>query len=95
MVPKEVVKKVAYLSRLRFSGEEEENFISEFSNTVSFVEMINELDTSEVEPSPYPIDIPNIPREDEHKPFPYNEELKNNFPQRKDNFIVVPKVVEK
>jgi len=95
MISKEVVKKVANLSKLEFSKEEEETFLKEFSNIVSFVDMINELDASGVDPSPYPINITNTPREDEINPFHSIEDMKNNFPQRRDNFIVVPKVVEK
>ncbi len=95
MIDKETVKKVAELSRLYFSEEEIEKFTQEFSNIIDFVNMINELNTEGVEPSPYPIDIPNIPREDEIKIFDNLETIYQNFPQRNNTFIVVPKVIEK
>lgn len=92
---KDVVKKVAELSRLSFSEEELEKFTEEFSNIVSFIEMINELDTSNVEPSPYPINIINEPREDIVVESGKTEDMLKNAPKRKDGFIVVPKVIEK
>ncbi|MCS7298588.1 MAG: Asp-tRNA(Asn)/Glu-tRNA(Gln) amidotransferase subunit GatC [Spirochaetia bacterium] len=92
---KDIVKKVAELSRLRFSEEELEKFTEEFSNIVSFVEMINELDTSGVEPSPYPINIINEPREDIVVESGKVEDMLKNSPKRKSEFIVVPKVIEK
>ncbi|MEN2998846.1 MAG: Asp-tRNA(Asn)/Glu-tRNA(Gln) amidotransferase subunit GatC [Brevinematia bacterium] len=95
MITKEVVKKVAELSKLSFSEEELESFTQEFSKIVSFVEMISELDTTGVEPSPYPIDIINEPREDIVVPSVKVEKILSNAPKRKDDFIVVPRVVEK
>lgn len=92
---KDVVKKVAELSRLSFSEEELEKFTEEFSNIVSFIEMINELDTSNVEPSPYPINIINEPREDIVVESGKTEDMLKNAPKRKGGFIVVPKVIEK
>ncbi|MCX8029093.1 MAG: Asp-tRNA(Asn)/Glu-tRNA(Gln) amidotransferase subunit GatC [Brevinematales bacterium] len=95
MITKEVVKKVAELSRLSFSEEELEKFAEEFSNIVSFVEMIGELDTENIVPSPYPIDIINEQREDIVKPSDKVENMLKNSPKRKGNFIVVPKVIQK
>lgn len=95
MITKDVVKKVAELSRINFSEEELENFTDEFSNIVSFVEMIGDLDTSNVLPSPYPIDMVNEPREDEVKNSQKLDDMLLNAPKRKGNFIVVPKVIEK
>lgn len=95
MITKEIVKKVAELSRLSFSEEELEKFTQEFSNIVSFVEMIGELDTENVEPSPYPIDMVNEPREDVVKESGLVEKMLENSPKRKGNFIVVPKVIDK
>lgn len=95
MITKEVVKKVADLSRINFSDQELEEFTKEFSSIVSFVEMVGELDTANVEPSPYPIDIINSPREDKVYNSEKVEKMLENAPRRKGNFIVVPKVIEK
>ncbi len=95
MITKDVIKKVADLSRLRFSDEELESFVNEFSNIVSFVGMIEELDTSNVEPSPYPIDIVNEPREDVVFESVKVEKILENAPKRKGKFIVVPRVIER
>lgn len=95
MVTKDVVKKVAELSRLSFSEEEFEAFCQEFSKIVSFVEMIGELDTSDIEPSPYPIDMVNEPREDIVVKGDKVERILENMPKRKGNFLSVPRVIEK
>ncbi|MGB9622167.1 MAG: Asp-tRNA(Asn)/Glu-tRNA(Gln) amidotransferase subunit GatC [Brevinematia bacterium] len=95
MITKDVVKKVADLSRITFSEEELDNFTKEFANIVSFVEMIGELDTSSVAPSPYPIDMVNDPREDMVKNFERLEDMLRNAPKTKEHFIVVPKVIDK
>ncbi|MFN4245239.1 MAG: Asp-tRNA(Asn)/Glu-tRNA(Gln) amidotransferase subunit GatC [Brevinematia bacterium] len=96
MITREVIAKVADLSRLRFNDDELESFVEEFSNIVSFVGMINELDTSDVDPSPYPIDIINEPREDIVVSSSEKvSKILENSPKRKGNFIVVPRVIER
>lgn len=93
-ITKEEVRRIAKLAKLEFSEEELETFSQEFARIVKFVEKINELNTENIEPSPYPIPMENLPRPDVLIEYKEKERLLNNAPKRKGNFIVVPKVIE-
>ncbi len=45
------VSHIAKLANLRLSAEQEKSFTSEFEHTLQVVEQMNELDTTDVEPT--------------------------------------------
>ena len=59
------VKKVAALARLALSENELEQMTRELSKIVGFVSLLEELDTSQVEPLAHPLGTTNVFREDE------------------------------
>ena len=59
------VKKVAALARLALSEHELEQMTRELSKIVGFVSLLEELDTSQVEPLAHPLGTTNVFREDE------------------------------
>ena len=50
------VEHIAELARLKFSGEELENFTHQLNEILKYVEKLDELDTENVEPLSHPIE---------------------------------------
>jgi len=51
MIDLEQVRKVAHLARLALSAEEEQQFTSQLSSILDYVDQLKELDTEAVEPT--------------------------------------------
>jgi aspartyl-tRNA(Asn)/glutamyl-tRNA(Gln) amidotransferase subunit C len=87
------VENVAKLARLRFKEEEKKKFTEQINRILEYIDKLNELDTSKIEPLSHTIEISNVFREDEVTPSFPNEEILKNAPQKKGNYFVVPKVI--
>ena len=87
------VEHIAELARLEFSQEEKEKFTHQLNDILKYVEKLNELDTTNVEPLSHVIDLKNVFREDEVVPSLPTEEALKNAPAKKDTLFKVPKVI--
>jgi len=88
------VEHVALLARLQLSEEEKQGLTTDLNNILQYVEKINELDTSNVEPTSHILPIRNVVRADVVKPSPGPEVMLANAPDREESFIKVPAVIE-
>ncbi len=88
------VRKVAKLSRLELSDAEVEEFASQLSAILDYVEKMNELDTENVDPLAHCLPISNVLREDHAKESLGAEKALANAPQRDENFFKVPKILD-
>lgn len=87
------VEYIANLARLEFKEEEKEKFTEQFNRILEYMDKLNELDTTNVEPLYHVIDIKNVFREDIVKPSYPREEILKNAPSRTEYFFKVPKVI--
>lgn len=92
MITVKDVEHVAKLARLELTEEEKEKFTSQLGDVLKYVEQMNEVDTSDVEPMAHAIDFVNVMREDEVKYEQSKEELMKNAPDAEDGFFKVPKI---
>jgi len=93
-VTKETISHVAELARLNLSPQEEERLASELGSIISYVDKLNELDTSNVKPMEHVIPIYNVLREDKVEKSYEREKILANAPSSEDGCFKVPKVVE-
>lgn len=91
----ELVDKLANLARLTFEPAEKAEIKKDLQKMISFIEKLNELDTTGVEPLLFMTDQVNVLREDEVKGSITREEGLLNAPLRDDQFFKVPKVIKK
>jgi aspartyl-tRNA(Asn)/glutamyl-tRNA(Gln) amidotransferase subunit C len=89
-----LVRKVAKLSRLELTDHEVEEFTSQLSAILDYVEKMNELDTTGVEPLAHCLPIANVLREDRVKESLGTERTLANAPQRDGDFFKVPKILD-
>jgi aspartyl-tRNA(Asn)/glutamyl-tRNA(Gln) amidotransferase subunit C len=90
-----LVNKLAHLSRLKFEEVEKKEIKKDLQKMIAFVEKLNELDTTGVEPLLHMTDEINILREDEVKGSIVREEALRNAPSHDEQFFKVPKVIKK
>jgi aspartyl-tRNA(Asn)/glutamyl-tRNA(Gln) amidotransferase subunit C len=91
----ELVDKIAHLARLHFSDAEKPAIKKDLQQMIQFVEKLNELDTTGVEPLLHMSDNTNVLREDEVKGSISREEGLKNAPLHDKEFFKVPKVIKK
>jgi aspartyl-tRNA(Asn)/glutamyl-tRNA(Gln) amidotransferase subunit C len=90
-----LIEKLAHLSRLKFDDAEKTAIKNDLQSMISFVEKLNELDTTGVEPLMHMSENINVLREDDVKVSITREEALKNAPLHDDRFFKVPKVIRK
>ena len=93
-ITKEEVKQVATLARLELSPEEEDLLTHQLDKIFQYMEKLEQLDTTTVEPLTQVGEITNAFREDRVVNRPATDSLLSNAPAREQNFIKVPKIIE-
>ena len=76
------------------SEEERELFARQLTDIVTYINQLDELDTSGVAPLAQAMEIPNVLRDDEVVPSLSNDEALANAPARRGGFYKVPAVLE-
>ncbi len=93
-IDKELVDKLAHLARLEFQDEQKSKIEQDLNRILSFMESLNEVDTSDVKPLVYLTDEKNVFRKDEVKQDISHEEALKNAPKKDSDYFRVPKVIE-
>jgi len=93
-ITREEVRKVALLGRLELSENEEASFSADLDRILTYVEMLNELDTSSVEPTAHVASIEAPFRDDQVTNSPNTEALVAGAPARDGTYFKVPKIIE-
>jgi len=87
------VEHVAHLARLSFSDDEKVRLTKELNSILEYMDQLNTLDTSGVEPLEHVIQLQNVFREDVVTPGVTREEALKNAPAHSEEFFKVPKVI--
>jgi aspartyl-tRNA(Asn)/glutamyl-tRNA(Gln) amidotransferase subunit C len=93
-IDKAQVRKVAKLARLELADSEIEKFTVQLSAILEYIEKMNELDTTDVEPLAHCLPISNVFRDDSIKASLGTEKTLANAPQRNGEFFKVPKILD-
>lgn len=72
------IAKVAKLANLTLSEEEEKKFEKQLEETITYIENLDEIDTTDVEPTSQVTGLENVTREDEVKPSLSQEQALSN-----------------
>ena len=90
-----LIEKLANLSRLQFDESEKEEIKTDLEKMIGFIDKLNELDTTGVNPLLHMSENVNIFRNDEVKGEITREEVFRNAPLHDEEFFKVPKVIKK
>jgi aspartyl-tRNA(Asn)/glutamyl-tRNA(Gln) amidotransferase subunit C len=91
----DLIDKIANLARLKFNSAEKEQIKSDLQQMIGFIDKLNELDTTGVEPLLHMSENVNVLREDEVSGSITREEAFRNAPLHDGQFFKVPKVIRK
>ncbi|ABR49517.1 glutamyl-tRNA(Gln) amidotransferase, C subunit [Alkaliphilus metalliredigens QYMF] len=89
----ETINYIAKLAKLKFTEEEAIDFANEFEGILSHFESIDNEDLTEIDFSSQAY-TQSVLREDISKNFENKKALLKNAKGMKDNYIVIPKVIE-
>jgi len=87
------VAKVGMLAKLALSDAELDTMTSELSKIVGFVSLLDELDTTSVEPLAHPLDTQNVFRDDVPTPSLSTAEALQSAPRHDGQYFLVPAVL--
>lgn len=91
----EEVRRIATLARLRLLPHEEGRLAGELSAILDYVQLLEELDVSGVEPMTHALASADTPfRDDEVRPGLSSEEALSNAPAREGTCFQVPRILE-
>ena len=91
----DLIDNLAQLARLEFNDAEKDEIKNDLQKMIAFIDKLNELDTTGVEPLLHMSENVNVLREDEVKDSISRGEALKNAPLHDDQFFKVPKVIKK
>ncbi|WP_342332063.1 Asp-tRNA(Asn)/Glu-tRNA(Gln) amidotransferase subunit GatC [Pedobacter sp. FW305-3-2-15-E-R2A2] len=94
-IDKQTIDKVANLARIAIEDKEVDTLMADMNKILTFMEKLNELDTTGVAPLVYMNTEENVWREDQVKQEITVAEGLKNAARHNENFFMVPKIIEK
>jgi len=88
------VKYVAHLARLYLTPDEEKKLGAQLGHILGYIEKLNELDVTGVEPTAHAVPLVNVTRPDEIRPSLPHADALRNAPAQANGLFIVPKIVE-
>jgi len=92
-ISKEEVAKIAHLARLEIGESDLGRFAGQLTDILDYMDILNEVDTSQTEPLYSPVEHETPYREDEPSSEYSKEEVLRNAPRSDGEYFLVPKVV--
>ena len=90
----ELVKHIAFLTRLSLTEDETERFSEQLSTIIAYFDMLGEVDTADVSPFRQPSITRAMLRQDEVRPSMAREDFLANVPQRQEGYARVSAVLD-
>ena len=94
VISDETMEYVGILAKLSLSPQEKEEAKKDMSRMLDYIDRLNELDTSGVEPMSHIFPLNNVFREDVVENGDDRENMLAHAPQKKDGAYMVPKTIE-
>ena len=94
IISDETIEYVGILAKLELSDEEKEQAKKDMANMLDYIDTLNELDTSGVEPMSHVFPVNNVFREDVVTNGDDREEILANATEAKEGAFVVPKTFD-
>ncbi len=88
------VRYTAGLARLNLTEDEAAKFQAQLSQVLAYVEKLNAVDVSQVDPAAHAHPVFNIVREDVARPGLPPKEALANAPRQANQLFLIPKVIE-
>ena len=94
VISDETIEYVGILAKLELSPEEKEEAKKDMGRMLDYIDKLNELDTTGVEPMSHVFPVNNVFREDEVTNGDDRENMLSNAPEQKDGCYKVPRTFD-
>ena len=94
IISDETIEYVGILAKLELSEEEKEQAKADMGSMLDYIDKLNELDTTGVEPMSHVFPVNNVFREDVVTNEDDRDNILKNAPEEKDGSFMVPKPVD-
>ena len=94
IISDETIDYVGILAKLELSDEEKEQAKKDMGSMLDYIDKLNELDTTGIEPMSHVFSVQNVFREDIVTNGDDRENILKNAPAQKDNMFMVPKTFD-
>lgn len=88
------MKRIALLARLGISEDEIEKFRGQLSDILENFEVLQEVDTSDVQPTSQVTGLRNVTKDDEVVPSFSQDDITANAPRKDEGFFKINAVLE-
>ena len=93
-IDRKEVEHVAQLARLRFDEAQLEMFMHQMNNILEYFDKLQDLDTSNIEPTSHAVVMNNVFRNDVAEKLFDKDVMLGNAPEKKKGCFKVPKIIE-
>lgn len=94
VINRDTVKYTANLARIELSDKELDHFTGQLDRILAYVDKLNTLNVTNLEPTSHVLEMKNVYREDIVKKSLLASETIKNAPSRENNLFKVPKIIE-
>lgn len=94
IISDETIEYVGILSKLELSLEGKEQAKKDMGSMLDYIDKLNELDTTGIEPMSHVFPVQNVFREDVVTNGDESEKTLKNAPGEKDNMFMVPRTFD-
>jgi aspartyl-tRNA(Asn)/glutamyl-tRNA(Gln) amidotransferase subunit C len=91
----EIVDHIAHLARLKFEGDKKVAIKEDMERIISFMDVLSELPTDNIEPLIFMNEEVNVLREDVPVISLTQKEALKNAPKKDSDYFRIPKVLDK
>ncbi|NLP44468.1 MAG: Asp-tRNA(Asn)/Glu-tRNA(Gln) amidotransferase subunit GatC [Peptococcaceae bacterium] len=92
-ISRKEVEHVADLARLKLTEQEIELYTEQLNSILEYAAKLQQIDTTNVEPTAHAVQLYNVLREDEITDSMETEKVFENAPWAEDGYFRVPKIV--
>ncbi len=88
------VRYVAHLARLELTPEEEQRLGAQLGEVLGYIDQLQAVDVSGVEPMAHAVPLVNVVRADAIRPSLPHADAMRNAPVQADGLFIVPRIVD-
>lgn len=88
------IQYIARLARLQLDPSEEEKMAGQLGPILGYIEKLNSLDVTGIEPTAHAVPLVNVLRADQVQPSLSSAEALRNAPAQGNDLFLVPKILE-
>jgi aspartyl-tRNA(Asn)/glutamyl-tRNA(Gln) amidotransferase subunit C len=93
-ITKDIIEHFSDVSRIYLTEAEKDEMVNRINSFLFYADKLNEVDTENIEPTPFLIQNKAIYREDNVKESLPTEDVFKNAPEHEDGFFKVPRIIE-